>query len=591
MAAAVLRLSEKDRRRFSEALGQLHAVNAQLWEAEDLARDSALPLPQLGRYKRRIDLLNQERNRLIERIDLSLTGLGHDAANDAPLHTETLGSALDRLSVLTLRLFHTARAARDSVGISRSRLPALRTQLDQLRTGLDALVAEVTAGTRRLPSGQRFKLYGREATVREPVRVSPNIDQVIAFGGLSECGKSSSAQYLRYATGTYRFKIGYLLDSAVVRAGLADPYLLPSEQQAELLLAELNRFADAHAEARRFTIESVHDDRLIAALKRHLGGRLRIVYLDVPFPVRVRRARVPEAAVRAKDQVKTDRGAHRVANIADHLVNNSGTVHSLRARLRVIAAPAQPIPVRTSPVPALGLPADVTEAVERSVAALGGDDIGLVALTGSAAEGGWSRGWSDLDLLVVAEQRCAPAVEEAVRGLRRSLAEPDPVKVALTLVTPAEVAARAVQPRVLYSLWRIGSGQHPVLHVRPDLRLPRVEPDEVALAAERELPVVVVTLRRLRALAGTDRFDLRATYKHLLLVCRLALHIQGHWVPDQEEVVPAARRELDGLSGFEVPPLTTVRDAYVTGTEERVTDAVLAAADELLDWYEHQLIA
>lgn len=344
LAAALENLSVKDRERFSTALAGLHQTNSELWDAEDEARDHSVSPEILGETKRRIDRLNYRRNQLIDRIDEALIALGAAgfSCSAAPIHTETFGSVLDRLSVLTLRMFHTEQTDGDCG----DRMPQLRSQMRQLNDAVDGLAAEVVEGRRRVPRSPKLKLYGKRRITAAPRLVSPNIDLVIAFGGLSESGKSSSAEYLRHATGSYRFKMGFLLESAAGRAGFADPYVLDVKCQAELIVGELSVFADAHVEARRFTIESVHSDTLIFAVKEILGDRLRIVYMDVPFDIRVARSGTGAETVRMKDEVKLSRGGQGVITIADYVVDNSGSLFALHGRLRHIAEDPQPVTPR-----------------------------------------------------------------------------------------------------------------------------------------------------------------------------------------------------------------------------------------------------
>ncbi|MFJ4770541.1 DUF4254 domain-containing protein [Streptomyces uncialis] len=586
LARAVATLPEKDRHRLDDTVTRLHTVNGHLWDTEDRVRGALLSAAQVADGKREIDQLNAERNVLAERVDEVLGSLADAGRADAPLHTETLASVVDRLSVLTLRIWHSERAAaRDE--LARRRVPALHGQREELCAALDTLVGDVVAGRRRLPVPARFKLYGREDAAPAEVKPSRHLRRVIAFGGLSECGKSTSAQFVQRTCGAQRFKIGFLLRQAAHREGLADPYALSARRQAELLLGELNRFADAHVDTWLFTIESVHDDASIAELKQLMGDTLQIVYLDASFAVRVERSGTPAQAVAAKDEIKMSRGAHQVAALADHVIDNTGSIVALRGRLRRIAAPPTVTALRVATPYGLGLPAAVASASADFTDAVRayGPGVRLVALTGSPGEGGWIAGWSDLDILVIAEHEAIGQVHEALEQYRTTLG--GAASLGPTLVTPGELTARRLTPRLAFVIHQLQQGS-PVLHAEPDLELPTIGRDELAFAAVRELPQVVLTMRRLRADAGPAA--LQQLYKHLVLACRLLMREHDQWESGPDRILAAASR-MPGLRAVSVPCLAEIADAWRDGDTELVLKPVTTAVDQFLSWYADQLAA
>ncbi|MGA9718812.1 MAG: DUF4254 domain-containing protein, partial [Acidobacteriaceae bacterium] len=93
-----------------EALAEmLHAANFTLWHAEDDARQPAAGDAAIAAVKRQIDRVNQVRNDAAEKIDACLLASLAVAGvtQGGPQHSETPGMMLDRLSILSLRLFHT----------------------------------------------------------------------------------------------------------------------------------------------------------------------------------------------------------------------------------------------------------------------------------------------------------------------------------------------------------------------------------------------------------------------------------------------------------------------------------------------------
>ncbi|MGW3493401.1 DUF4254 domain-containing protein [Streptomyces sp. NPDC001020] len=586
LAHAIATLQDKDQRRLDDSITRLHTVNGRLWDTEDRVRGALLSAAQVADCKREIDQLNAERNALAERADEILCSLANAGLADAPLHTETFASVVDRLSVLTLRIWHSERAAsRDE--LARRRVPALHGQREELCAALDSLLSDVVAGRRRLPVPARFKLYGRDDAAPTEIKPSHHLGRVIAFGGLSECGKSTSAEFVRRTCGAQRLKIGFLLRQAAHREGLADPYALSPRRQAELLLGELNRFAEAHVDTRLFTIESVHDDASIVELKQLMGDTLQIVYLDVSFAVRVERSGMQAQAVAAKDEIKMSRGAHQVATLADHVIDNSGSIAALRSRLRRIAVPPASTTLRVATPYGLGLPAAIASATAdfTDTVRAYGPDVRLAALTGSPGEGTWIADWSDLDLLVIAEHAVAGRIHEALEQYRTALN--GAASLGPTLITPGELTARRLTPRLAFALHQLQQGQ-PVLHAAPDIELPTITREELALAAVRELPQVILTMRRLRADAGPT--TLRQLYKHLVLACRLLLREHNHWESGPDRILAAASR-MPGLAAFSVPSLAEISSAWRDGNTEPVLKPVAASVDQFLAWYAAQLAA
>ncbi len=89
---------------------QQHSFNFRLWHQEDIARSPNVDDSKIAEVKRNIDKLNQQRNDWIEKVDDCLTTLigqrNIQTRPDAPINTETPGSAIDRLSIMALRIYH-----------------------------------------------------------------------------------------------------------------------------------------------------------------------------------------------------------------------------------------------------------------------------------------------------------------------------------------------------------------------------------------------------------------------------------------------------------------------------------------------------
>ena len=129
-----------------------HEQNFRLWHQEDIARSPVVGDADLAAVKRAIDKLNQQRNDLIEQLDDWLLGdlaaAGVEPAADARWNTETPGSVIDRLSILSLRLYHMEEQACRSdadeahVAKAKARLEILYEQHRDLSNSLRELLDE-----------------------------------------------------------------------------------------------------------------------------------------------------------------------------------------------------------------------------------------------------------------------------------------------------------------------------------------------------------------------------------------------------------------------------------------------------------------
>jgi hypothetical protein len=141
-----------------------HRANFELWHEEDKTRAPGVADAEIARVKRAIDVLNQRRNDLVEKMDVWLTErLEQDPV--APLHSETPGLMVDRLSILALKIYHTREEARrvsateDHRRRNVERLALLEEQRGDLGGCLDALWGEVLKGTRRFKLYRQMKMY------------------------------------------------------------------------------------------------------------------------------------------------------------------------------------------------------------------------------------------------------------------------------------------------------------------------------------------------------------------------------------------------------------------------------------------------
>src|SRR3954468_14260269 len=146
---------------------QQHQFNFLLWHEEDIARSPEVSDARIAMVKRAIDGYNQQRNDWIERIDEALVEMlkevGVEPLEKARLNTETPGSAIDRLSIMSLRVFHfeeqLERTDVDQTHIERvqQRLARCRLQQDDLSHSLAELLADLVTGRKVLKVYRQMK--------------------------------------------------------------------------------------------------------------------------------------------------------------------------------------------------------------------------------------------------------------------------------------------------------------------------------------------------------------------------------------------------------------------------------------------------
>ena len=142
--------------------------NYLLWHEEDKARRTDVNDSVIAAVKRTIDKLNQQRNDLIEKLDeailAELTAAAPSTDTDA-INSETPGSIVDRISILSLKVFHMAedsgRSDIDEEHRQRSlyRLAVLKLQRDDLNKALERLLEDYKAGRKIMKLYRQFKMY------------------------------------------------------------------------------------------------------------------------------------------------------------------------------------------------------------------------------------------------------------------------------------------------------------------------------------------------------------------------------------------------------------------------------------------------
>jgi hypothetical protein len=146
-----------------------HEINFRLWHEEDQARDPGATDAIIAQVKRRIDRLNQQRSDSIEKLDNAvldaIVANGICVEPSLPMNTETPGSAVDRLSILALRVFHLAeqcdRPEIDDTTRSRVQVSSRVAQQQRLNLvrSLQQLFDDIFAGRKQHQTFRQLKMY------------------------------------------------------------------------------------------------------------------------------------------------------------------------------------------------------------------------------------------------------------------------------------------------------------------------------------------------------------------------------------------------------------------------------------------------
>jgi len=142
------------------------------WHLEDIIRDPHINPVEALQLKRRIDHSNQERTDLVEQIDSYFRQLFSDTRPqaDARLNTESPAWAVDRLSILALKIWHmreqVERTDADAQHRERcqSKLNVLLEQQVDLSTAIDQLLDDIREGRKYMKVYRQMKMYNDPST-------------------------------------------------------------------------------------------------------------------------------------------------------------------------------------------------------------------------------------------------------------------------------------------------------------------------------------------------------------------------------------------------------------------------------------------
>ena len=141
------------------------------WHLEDIIRDPEINAAEALKIKRRIDKSNQDRTDLVELIDSYFLDKHKDihVLSNARINTESPAWAIDRLSILALKVYHMQQEAdrkdtdkehHDQVS---KKLDILLTQREDLSTAIEDLLEDIESGKKYMKVYKQMKMYNDPA--------------------------------------------------------------------------------------------------------------------------------------------------------------------------------------------------------------------------------------------------------------------------------------------------------------------------------------------------------------------------------------------------------------------------------------------
>lgn len=142
-------------------------IDAVQWHLEDIIRNPEIDPVEALAIKRRIDKSNQDRTDLVELIDSYFLDQYKDVtpSSDAIINTESPAWAVDRLSILALKLYHMQQEVtrtdveKSHIDACQNKLNVLLEQRSDLSSALDTLLSDIADGKKYMKVYKQMKMY------------------------------------------------------------------------------------------------------------------------------------------------------------------------------------------------------------------------------------------------------------------------------------------------------------------------------------------------------------------------------------------------------------------------------------------------
>lgn len=149
-----------------------NSIDAIQWHLEDIIRDPEIDPVEALKIKRRIDRSNQERTDLVEDLDTFFLKTYSDIKPEptATINTESPAWAIDRLSILALKIYHMQAevertdASPEHIAKCQAKLDVLLEQRDDLTEAIDTLIQDIKKGRKYMKVYRQMKMYNDPET-------------------------------------------------------------------------------------------------------------------------------------------------------------------------------------------------------------------------------------------------------------------------------------------------------------------------------------------------------------------------------------------------------------------------------------------
>ena len=156
---------------FEHLLYEKNCIDTVQWHYEDIIRDPDIDPSEGMKLKRLIDSSNQNRTEMVEYIDSYFLNLYSSVTTreNAKVNTESPAWAIDRLSILILKIYHMEEesnrkdVSEDHRNNCQKKLNVLIEQREDLSESIDQLLIDLSTGIKKMRVYKQMKMYNDES--------------------------------------------------------------------------------------------------------------------------------------------------------------------------------------------------------------------------------------------------------------------------------------------------------------------------------------------------------------------------------------------------------------------------------------------